>query len=176
MKKVIIIGPSGAGKTVLAQALSRKLSIPHVELDSIHHQDNWQPIDKDEFVRVVNSLTSKDSWIFCGNYFSILGIEFWKKADTIIWCDYSFPLVLLRLLRRTIRRVSTKQLLWNGNRETFLVNFLSHDSVILWMIRSWSKQKKRYGPLFSQPETLPGINLVRLKSPRVTVKFLKRVH
>jgi adenylate kinase family enzyme len=176
MKKVIIIGSSGAGKTVLAQALSRKLSIPHVELDSIHHQDNWQPIDKNEFVSVVNKLTSKDSWIFCGNYFSILGIEFWKKADTIIWCDYSFPLVLRRLLRRTVRRVFTKQLLWNGNRETFLVNFLSNDSVILWMMRSWNKQKKRYGPLFSHPKVLPGIDLVRLKSPRATVAFLKHVH
>jgi adenylate kinase family enzyme len=176
MKKIIIIGPSGAGKTILAQVLSKKLAIPHVELDSINHQANWQPIDKDIFRSKVNSITAQDSWIFCGNYFSILGIDFWKQADTIIWCDYSFPVVLGRLLRRTVRRVFTRQILWNENKEMFTVNFLSYDSVILWMMREWNNHKKNYGLLFSQPETLPGINLVRLKSPRATNGFLENIY
>jgi adenylate kinase family enzyme len=72
MRRIIIIGPSGAGKTVLAKKISKILSIPHIELDSINHQENWQSVDKVEFVQTVRSMTSEDSWIFCGNYFSTL--------------------------------------------------------------------------------------------------------
>lgn len=175
MKKIIIIGVAGAGKTTLAKALSEKLSIPHTELDSLHNQANWRTISKDEFRDTVRTISANDSWIFCGNYFSILGLELWNRADTVIWCDYSFPLVLNRLLRRTVRRIVTKQILWNGNRETFVVSFASKDSIILWMLRSWNKQKRRYGPIFSHPEDLPDINLVHLQSPRATVEFLNRV-
>jgi adenylate kinase family enzyme len=175
MKKIIIIGPSGAGKTVLAKKISNILSIPHIELDRNNHQENWQPVDKVEFVRTVRSMTSEDSWIFCGNYFSTLGIEFWKQADTIIWCDFSFPLVLGRLLRRTAYRILTRQLLWNSNRETFRLNFLSSDSVILWMMKSWNRQKKRYNSLFSKANDLPNIDLIRLKSPRLAAEFLDHI-
>lgn len=173
MKKVIIIGPSGAGKSTLASQLAEKLGVEHTELDSINHQANWQPIDKDEFRRIVDAKTKQDGWVFCGNYFSTLGVEFWKKADTVIWLDYSFPLVLNRLLRRTTSRGITRRELWNGNRESLVMNFFTSDSVIYSMMRSWNKQKRNFGPIFDDPEGLPGVELIRLRSPKETKGFAK---
>lgn len=174
MRRIIIIGPSGAGKTTLSMQLSELLKISHTELDSIQHQENWRPLDKEEFVARVNNIARQPEWIFCGNYFTRLGMEFWKQADTIIWCDYSFPVVAGRLFRRTLKRTMTREELWNGNREGFYTNFFTKESILVWMLRSWNKQKKRYGKIFSEPSNYPGINFVRLRSPRATRAFLKQ--
>lgn len=172
MKKVIIIGPAGAGKSTLATQLAEKLGVEHTELDSINHQPNWQRIEEDEFRRIVNEKTKADGWVFCGNYFSRLGLEFWQKADTVIWLDYPFPLVLRRLVSRTFKRGIKRQELWNGNRESLLKNFIRKDSVIYWMMSTWNKQKRRYGLIFGNPQGLDGVELVRLRSPRETKLFI----
>lgn len=173
MKKIIVIGLSGAGKTTLAKKLSHILSIPHTELDSINHQANWTAIDSKEFRKRVNNLTKQGGWVFCGNYFNDLGIDFWKKADTIIWCDYPFPIIFGRLIRRTLRRTLTHEELWNGNKEGFIMNFFTRDSVILWMLKSRKKQKTRYGKIFSNPIDLPGTRLIHLQTKKQMEKLLK---
>jgi len=176
MKKIIIIGSAGAGKSTLAKTIAKQLRIPHYELDAINHQKNWQTIDRDEFRRIVETKTEQDGWVFCGNYFSTLGFDFWRKADMIIWCDYSFPLVMTRLLKRTLKRTLTKEELWNGNREGFITNFFTKDSIFVWMIKSWKKQKLRYSEIFANGSSvLPGIQLVRLRSPKATKIFLEHV-
>lgn len=53
-----------------------------------------------------------------GNYGRVRDL-LWPRADTIVWLDYAFPLVLGRLTARTVRRAVTGEILWNGNRETF---------------------------------------------------------
>lgn len=172
MKKVIIIGPSGVGKTTLATRLAHQLNVEHIELDAIYHQANWQPIDTEEFRAIVHEKAKQDGWVFCGSHFSKLGLEFWKKADAVVWLDYSFPLVLNRLVRRTVRRGALRKELWNGNRESLFRNFFTTDSVIYLMMRSWNKQKRTFGPIFDNPQGLDGVELVRLRSPKEAKLFI----
>ena len=176
MNKIIIIGSSGAGKTTLAKKLSATLGIPHTELDSIFHLKDWQPLDTNVFKGRVEKTTNQPNWVICGNYFNKLGGEgYLSKADTVIWCDYSFPLVFFRLLRRTLKRTLTRQELWNENKEGFIVNFFSKESVLLWMMRQWKEQNRRYGKIFKENK-LTGTELVRLRSPGETIKFLEHIH
>ena len=172
MKRIIVIGSAGAGKTTLSKALSARLGIPHTELDSLYHQPGWQPLPGDVFVARILKLSEASEWIFCGNYYTRLGQDVWPRADTIIWCNYSFLRVLSRLLRRTIQRGVSKEELWNGNQESLWTSFFTKDSIILWMLKSWKKQNIRYGQLYAQPEKLSGVTLVRLKTPRATRAFL----
>ncbi|HEY8885917.1 MAG TPA: hypothetical protein VIM31_00225 [Candidatus Microsaccharimonas sp.] len=173
MNRIIVIGSSGAGKTTLAEDLSAKLDIPHFELDGVFHQKKWQPLETNEFKARVDEITKAPQWIICGNYFTKLGgLHFWTKADTVIWCDYSFPIVFSRLLRRTLKRTITKQELWNENHEGFVVNFFSKDSVLLWMMREWDEMKQRYEKIFKE-NTLKTTKLVRLKNSKETAQFLE---
>jgi adenylate kinase family enzyme len=176
MKKIIIIGSSGSGKTTLASILSKKLNIPHTELDALYNQANWTIRHPDEFKAEVFTLVQQETWIFCGNYYSKLGKDFWLQADTIIWCDYPFHTVLSRLLQRTVVRSLKRQELWNGNRESFRKSFLSKRSIIIWMITSWRKQKTRYGQLFNNPQTFPNTTLIRLRSSRATKQFIEQAN
>lgn len=175
MKKVIVVGLSGAGKTTLANQLSAALNIRAIELDSIYHQADWKPLDREVFIDKVNEITAQKEWILCGNFFTALGKKLWKKADTIIWCDYPLPLVLWRLIRRTFYRGITKQELWNGNKESLLTNFFTKNSVILLTLRSWKKHKKRYGDIFDNHPDISNATFVRLRSKKDTEKFLLTV-
>lgn len=174
MNKILVIGSSGAGKTTLAKKLSAMLALPHTELDAVHHQKNWQPLDDAAFKAQVNTITDGEKWILCGNYFTKSGgVKLWGKADTVIWCDYPFPLVFSRLMRRTLKRTITKEKLWNDNTESFVVNFFSKESVLLWMIHEWKEQQQRYGTLFEKG--LKGVRLVRLRNAKDTTVFLETI-
>ena len=52
MKRILIIGSNGAGKTTFSYKLSEKLNLPLVHIDSLYWRDNWQVTPQDEFESV----------------------------------------------------------------------------------------------------------------------------
>jgi hypothetical protein len=108
-----------------------------------------------------------------GNYSRVRDLV-WKKADTIIWLDYSLPVILIRLTRRSIRRMITRQLLWQGNRENFRQVFLSRDSILLWALKTYRRRRCDYGNLFHAPEYSHLIK-IHLKSPGDTNRWLEHI-
>lgn len=90
MKRIVILGPSGTGKTTLGRNLSEKLHIKSVPLDSIYWKKDWQSIEKDDFDRYMKKfLSSHDEWIIDGNYAKHKHFQYRLDAcDTIILLDY----------------------------------------------------------------------------------------
>jgi len=70
----------------MARALAAALNLPHLELDAIFHQADWQPLDGDIFVERVSVFTSAPGWIVDGNYSAVRDLV-WDRADTVIWLD-----------------------------------------------------------------------------------------
>jgi adenylate kinase family enzyme len=150
--KIVVIGTSCSGKTTLAQNLSKELNITHIELDSLYWKPKWESTPIDEFkASVMDSLQSNDQWVVDGNYSKVRDI-IWKEATTIIWLNYPFYLVFFRALKRTISRAITKEPMFSGNVETFKQSFLSKDSILLWVITTYNRRKKKYPLLFMKPE------------------------
>ena len=68
MKKIIVIGCPGAGKTTFAKRLCEVLGIPLFHLDAIWHRADRTHITRDEFDTRLGEILELDSWIIDGNY------------------------------------------------------------------------------------------------------------
>jgi len=172
---VAVVGCSGSGKTTLARSLAVTLGAPHVELDAVYHQPGWTPLEDDEFRAQVRAATEADAWVVDGNYSTVQDIV-WDRADTVVWCDFSFPLVMARTVRRTLWRTLTREELWNGNREP-LSNLYSLDperNIIVWSATRHRVYRRRYGEAARRPPRA-GLRFVRLRSPREADGFVHGV-
>ncbi|HEY9612445.1 MAG TPA: hypothetical protein V6C93_24035 [Allocoleopsis sp.] len=75
-----------------------------------------------------------------------------------------------RLLQRTWRRVVMQEELWSGNRETWRQTF-SRDSILLWALKTYYKNRSKYPILLAQPEYIH-LKVVHLHSPKATGQWL----
>lgn len=171
MKRIIIIGTSCSGKTTLAQNIAKSLDITHIELDALHWLPNWVERDNDEFTELVQNAIQVESWVMDGNY-SVVRHVTWPQADTIVWLNYSFPLVCYRALKRTIRRMFTREQCCGNNVESFRQSFLSSNSILLWVLKTYHPVKKRYLLLLQNPEH-QHLQMIVLKNPKQTEQFLQ---
>ncbi len=166
MQRISIIGSSGSGKTTLARAVASRLALPHVELDSLFHQQNWEPLSNDEFQAVVQPLVESDSWVVDGNY-TRTGVQdlIWDRADTVVWLDLPRTTTMRRVTARSLRRAVTGEELWNGNTESWR-NLISRDpeeNLLVWTWTRYHPTRERYEAAMSD-ERWSHMDWVRLRS------------
>jgi adenylate kinase family enzyme len=167
VRRIAIKGSSGAGKSILAAALSYRLGLPHVELDGLHHGPNWAAPSAELFrARVAEVLDDERGWIVDGNYEAKLGTFVLDRADLIVWLDLPLPIKLVRLTRRTARRYLLQENLWNGNRETLRGMFWGGDALFTWAVRCHFRHQRDW------PALLRGRQVVRLRSALETRAWL----
>ncbi len=142
-RRIVVLGTTGAGKTMLAQQLSTSLGFPLVELDALRRDANWTEAPDDVFRARVAEAASGDSRVVDGNC-SIARDLVWPKATMAVWLDYPLGIILWRLLWRTLRRVSTGEELWNGNRESSGNAFFRRDSLFAWALKTHGRRRKTY--------------------------------
>jgi len=68
MKKVIVIGCPGSGKTTFAEKLRDITGLSLFYLDAIWHKPDRTHISRDEYDARLSEILSLDSWIIDGNY------------------------------------------------------------------------------------------------------------
>ena len=171
LKRIIIIGTSCSGKTTLAKSLSKKLNITHKELDSFFWEKNWQQVTPETFRQRVQAFTKNETWITDGNFSQVREL-IWTKATTIIWLNYPLPLILKRFFSRSFKRSLTKEELWNGNTESLYNSMIRVDSLLVWILKTYRRNKKNYKALQTS-DLYPQANFIELNSPKKTKEFLK---
>ncbi len=171
-RRIAVIGTTGSGKTTLACQISERLRILHVESDALFWEPGWRETPADVFRERVDRALRGDAWVIDGNYRVARDI-IWTRADTIVWIDYALPLILWRLIWRTIHRIATQEELWSGNREHWQAIF-GRDSLIIWALGSHPRHRRDYPILFQRPE-YAHIEVYRLSSPRETDEWLARL-
>lgn len=102
MRRILIIGAGGAGKSTLAGTLGQKLGIPVYHLDSLFWKPNWTPLPREQWKITVQKLLKKEEWILDGNFGSTLDMRI-EAADTIIFLDYSSVRCLYGVVKRRIQ-------------------------------------------------------------------------
>ena len=170
--RICVFGTSGSGKTTLAKELAARYGLRHIELDALYHLANWQTRDKEDFRQAVMSALSGDRWVVDGNYSAVRDLTV-AAADTLVWLDYPLVVPLWRVSKRSVVRGLQWTELWNGNRES-LRNFLSRDSLFLWVLKTHSDRKRRYSEMFAAPECARHMK-VRLRKPADARRFLEHL-
>ena len=106
MKRVIIIGCGGAGKSTLARQLGERTGIPVVHLDRLFWKPGWEERPPEEFDPIIQREMEKDTWIMDGNFNRTLP-ERIKCCDTVIYLDFSRVACLLGVLKRVLTTYGT---------------------------------------------------------------------
>jgi adenylate kinase family enzyme len=171
-KRIVVVGVTGCGKSTMAERLAKKLDYEFIELDSLYWKPGWVDSSRDEFRARVEEVTRHPCWVLAGNYGVTRDIV-WSRAEAIVWLDFSFFLVLCRLVRRTWIRWRTQELLWGTNYEPFWVHFKlwSKDSLINWMFQSYWRHKRAYPRLLST-SVYSHLKLLRFKTPHAADSWL----
>ncbi|GGJ63431.1 hypothetical protein GCM10010121_087570 [Streptomyces brasiliensis] len=152
MKRVVILGRGGAGKSTLAATLGTATGLPVIELD----KHFWGPVleatPPDRWAAVQGELARADQWIMDGDLgpYDVLEVRL-RRADTVLLLDYSFPRCAWQALRRSRERTD----FW------------------LW-VWSW---RRRNRPLLLKAITAhaPDAQLHVLRNPRATARFVAQV-
>ena len=99
MKRILILGCCGSGKTSFARQLHAATQIPLIHLDREYWLPNWTEPPREEWNRIVADLVQRETWIMDGNYSSSIHTRV-PRADTIILLDRSTQTCFLRVCKR----------------------------------------------------------------------------
>ncbi|WP_436898681.1 AAA family ATPase [Acinetobacter gyllenbergii] len=177
MKFINIIGTTGSGKSTLARQLAQKQQLQYIELDNLLWLDDWQESANEAlFLKLKIAMkNAATGWVIDGLYTRTIPMMM-EKVDTVIWLDYSFHINLYRLTKRTFGRVISRKKLWeDSNNREILKLMLSKESIFIWLIKSYPKNRNKYFDLMQNPD-YQHIRFIRLTTPAQTRRFIKHLN
>ena len=130
MKKVIVIGCPGSGKSTVSRALHNKTDIPLYHLDVMYWNADKTTVEKSVFLERLSDVLEKDEWIIDGNYSSTMELRM-AACDTVIFLDYPLDVCLDGIRER--RGKPRSDMPWIETEE---------DSEFIEFIKNYNEQQK----------------------------------
>ncbi|MBM2825986.1 MAG: family ATPase [Dehalococcoidia bacterium] len=104
MKRVLVIGSGGAGKSTLARQLGALLGIEVIHLDSLFWKPGWVETPKTEWLSTVEELAKREAWIMDGNYSATLAPRL-AAADAVVLMNFPRRICLWRVVKRRFQYI-----------------------------------------------------------------------
>lgn len=167
MRKVLVIGSGGAGKSTFARRLGKLLNIEVIHLDALYWRPGWVETPRPEWVETVAELLKRDSWIIDGNYSATFDLRL-KACDTVIFLDMPRLVCLWRVFKRLLMyRKRSRPDMAAGCQEKLSLKF------ILWI---WNYSKRSRPKIIASMRANAGSKkVVRLRSPGEAERYLSDV-
>lgn len=124
MKRILVIGSGGAGKSTFARRLARTINVEVIHLDSLYWKPGWVETPKQEWKQTVERIITRDSWIMDGNYSGTLDLRL-EACDTVIFLDIARAVCIWRVIKRAVAyRNKSRPDMSEGCPERFDFGFL----------------------------------------------------
>ena len=167
MKKVLVIGSGGSGKSTLSRTLGKALGLNVIHLDKFYWKAGWVEPPKDEWLEIVKDLIGRESWIIDGNYSGTFAQRV-AACDTIIFLDMSSLVCVWRIVkRRLLYRRRNRPDMAEGCHEQLNLEFL------LWVVNYARRSRPKVVKLIQENQASKQI--VWLKSRREVDLFLEKL-
>ena len=114
MKKIMVIGCPGSGKSTFSRTLHKLTGIPLFHLDMMYWNSDRTTVDKAVFREQLSNTLQKDEWIIDGNYGYTMELRL-QACDTVIFLDYSLNVCLDGIKER--RGKARTDMPWIENEE-----------------------------------------------------------
>jgi adenylate kinase family enzyme len=102
MRRILVVGCPGAGKSTFARRLAERLLLPVIHLDFHYWHSGWQPCERIGWRERCAALAATPDWIMNGNFSDTHDIRM-PRADTLIWLDYPRRTCMRRVLLRIVK-------------------------------------------------------------------------
>lgn len=123
-RRIMIVGPTNAGKSTLAVAIGEKLGIPARHVDLFRHapHTDWIQRPDADFEALHAAAIAEPEWVMDGNYSDIMPARL-ERATGIISLDDALWRRYLRYFRRTLGERKAGAL--EGNRDSIKWSMIS---------------------------------------------------
>ena len=88
MKKILVIGCPGSGKSIFSRALQQRTGLPLHHLDLLYWNPDKTHLTHETFLAKLSSILAEDHWIIDGNYKRSLDLRL-QHCNAVIFLDYS---------------------------------------------------------------------------------------
>ena len=168
--RINVLGTAGSGKSTFSKLIAEKLSVSYIQLDELFWKPNWTESSDEEFFPKLEKALFSDDWVLDGNYTRTIPIK-WKRVQMVVYLDLPFHIVLYRVIKRSLIRGFKNEELWAGNRETIWKQFFTRDSIILWTLKMFYKNRERF-EVNSKSSEYSHIRFVRLRCMKEVEHFV----
>lgn len=158
--RVVIHGVTGSGKSTLAARLADLTGAPRVSVDDLMWRPGWVQLTAEEQIAAILPWAEEPAWVMDSLWSATRPVVL-PRTDLLVALDFPRRVSLLRLVRRTWRRLHTRERICGGNTESWRALF-SRDSIIAWHFRSFPAKRVTIAAWAADAGGPP---MVRLTSP-----------
>ena len=99
MKRILVIGCPGAGKTYFSKKLGEILSLPVIHMDNLYWHADKTTVSREELIAKLKPYLEQDEWIIDGNYHHTLEMRL-PYATDVFMLDMSRKQCIQGILER----------------------------------------------------------------------------
>lgn len=163
MKRVIVIGCPGSGKSTFARALHAATGLPLVYLDRLYWNADRTTVSREVFRERLEEAIAGDEWIIDGNYSSTMELRL-AACDTVFFLDVSPEVCMEGILSR--RGTVRPDMPWVEDPDDV-------DEEFIGFVRSFERDSRP--ALMTLLEKYAHKNIVTLNSREKAEEYLKTV-